>query len=56
MQIKSLFGNYNLHFENFNFNKINNEDIYIIDKKVHNLFFKNFKKKKIILSNETAKL
>ena len=40
MQIKSLFGNYNLHFENFNFNKINNEDIYIIDKKVHNLFFK----------------
>ena len=57
MQIKSLFRNYNLHFQNFNFNKINNKDIYIIDKNVHNLYFRNFniKKKIIILSNETSK-
>ena len=57
MQIKSLFGNYNVHLQKFNFNKINNEDVYIIDKNVHDLFFKKFniKKKIIIISNETAK-
>ena len=46
MQIKSLFRNYNVHFQKFNFNKINNKDVYIIDKNVHDLFFKKFNIKK----------